>query len=107
VTITATLTKSDGNPAQFGTQLGTTTLAEPAVWTRVTALDNLAPSGGARVALSSDAAQFRFAVMPPRSAQNQTDPDNVPPNNGRLAQNINSVYHAVVPRGGQVWVKQA
>ena len=106
MTITATLMKTDGNPAQFGTTLGTTTLAEPASWTRITALDNLAPSGGARVALTSDAAQFRFIVMPPRSSQNQTEPDNVPSTNGRLAINIGNVYQAVVPRGGQVWVKQ-
>lgn len=107
MTITATINKSDGPPSASGTQLGTTTLAEPAAWTRVTALNDLAPSGGARLVISSDAAAFRFAIMPPRSAQQTGEADNPPPHSGHLCNIIGHVYEAVVPRGGQVWVKQA
>ena len=107
MTITATINKSDGPPSAFGTQLGTTTLAEPTNWTRVTALNDLAPSGGARLAISSDAAAFRFAITPPRSSQQTGETDNQPPHSGRLVNIVGTIAHAIVPRGGQVWVKQA
>lgn len=107
MTITATIRKTDGPASASGTQLGTTTLAEPATWTRVAALNDLAPSGGARLFVSSDAAAFRFFVMPPRSGQQTGEADNPPPHSGQLCNIVGRVYDVEVPRGGQVWVKQA
>jgi hypothetical protein len=107
MTITATIQKTDGPPSSFATVLGTTTLAEPAAWTRVTALNDLVPSGGARLVISSDSAAFRFAIMPPRSAQQTGEADNPPPHSGRLCNLIGHNYGDRIPRGSQVWVKQA
>lgn len=106
MTITATIIKSDGAPAQFATVLGTTTLADPAAWTRVTALNDLVPSGGARLVISSDAAAFRFAVTPARSAQQTGEADNPPANNGVLVTGANVQEIETLARGDQVWVKQ-
>lgn len=106
MTISASVLKSDGNPSQFGTSLGDTTLAEPGTWTRITALNDLAPQGGARLTISSDAAAIRFAVMQPQSSQATGQPDIVPRHNGRLLAQ-GQVGRAVLMRGAQIWVKTA
>lgn len=106
MTITASILKSDGSPGQFGTVLGTTTLADPAAWTRVTALNDLVPSGGARLVISSDQASFRFAVTPARSAQQTGEADNPPANNGTLVIGADVQEIEALARGDQVWVKQ-
>lgn len=108
MTITATVQQTNGPPSGFGTQLGTTTLAEPSTWTRVTALNDLVPSGGGgRLVISSDAAAFRFAIMPPRSEQQTGEADNPPPHSGQLCNIVGHAYGARISRGSQVWVKRA
>lgn len=109
MTITARIVQSHKNAGAAGTVLGTQAIAAPASWTRLTDLDNDIPTGGAILQISSDAEAFRFAVMPPQSAANTSQADQLPRDNGTLVPyfGAGSTEIEAVPFGAQVWVKQA
>ncbi len=107
--ITANIVQSHKNAGAAGTVLGTQNLAAPANWTRLTSLDNTIPTGGALLSISSDAEAFRFAIMPPDSAANTSQADQLPRDNGVLAPyfGAGAVEVDAVAFGSQIWVKQA
>ncbi|MBK9156756.1 MAG: hypothetical protein IPM11_01270 [Micropruina sp.] len=106
--ITAQIIKSDGAASAAGTVLGTQTLAAPAVWTRLTGLDNTIPKGGALLKVSSNAEAFRFAKVDPVSSGDTAAADSQPDHNGELVPWFGTGSEGVdyVNPGTQVWVKQ-
>lgn len=91
-----------------GSTLATQAIAVPAVWTRLTDLDNAAPQGGAFVHASSDAEAFRISCIPPESTMNTNAADYQPRDNGDYIPGPGVVYdNDLYGAGWQVWVKQA
>lgn len=112
MTITVNTLKMVGPGSGAGAVLATQSLAAPATWTRLTNLEPV-PSGGCIVQASSDAEQFRIALVPPVSAQDAAAADMVPRDNGFLVERFGGSPAAVwyddveYGPGTQVWVKQA
>lgn len=112
MTITVTTRKTTGPGSGAGVTILTTSLAAPAAWTRLTAIEPI-PSGGCLLRASSDAEQFRISVVPPVSSGDAAAIDNPPDDNGFLVGRFGGSPLAAFDvdveygPGTQVWVKQA
>lgn len=112
MTITVTTLKTTGPGSGAGVTILTTSLAAPASWTRLTAVEPI-PQGGCLVKASSDAERFRIAIVPPVSSGDTAAVDNPPDDNGFLVENFGGSPLATFNGdleygpGTQVWVKQA
>lgn len=110
--ITVTTFNTTGPGSGAGAQILTTTLAAPATWTRLTAVEPI-PSGGCLIRASSDAEKFRLAIVPPVSSGDAAAADFVPRDNGILMERFGGTPLAVIDTdaeygpGTQIWVKQA
>lgn len=112
MTITVTTLKTTGPGSGAGATILTASLAAPASWTRLTAIEPI-PSGGCLLKASSDAERFRIAIVPPVSSGDAAAADNPPDDNGFLVERFGGSPLAVFDDdieygpGTQVWVKQA
>lgn len=112
MTLTVKTLKTTGPGSGAGATIATATLAAPAVWTRLTALEPV-PDGGCLVQASSDAEAFRISLMPPVSAHDPAPEDLTPRDNGFLVERYGGFPAATwyddveYGPGTQIWVKQA
>lgn len=112
MTITVTTLKTTGPGSGAGVTVLTTSLAAPASWTRVTAVEPV-PMGGALLKASSGAERFRVAIVPPVSSGDAAAGDNPPDDNGVLMERFGGTPLATLDLdleygpGTQIWVKQA
>lgn len=109
MTITATLTQSNGAATAAGTAIGSEAIAAPASWTKLTTLGTI-PTGGARLKVTSDAEAFRVSVSEPESTGNASGADILPDDTGILVNRFGATsegFTDIIVQNSQVWVKQA